>query len=87
MAFDCPHCHARLVIDYWDVKANVFRVLFVLGAIALAVATSWLGLGMGIFAPLFAAYIVLGWIVLLYLRRVVHADNRDNEAPGPRRQA
>jgi hypothetical protein len=87
MAFDCPYCHARLVIDYWDAKANVFRVLFVLGAIALAIAASWLGLGMGTFVPVFTAYIVLGWIVLLHLRRVVYADNRDNEALRQRRQA
>jgi hypothetical protein len=29
--------------------------------------------------PLFLAYIVLGWLVLLQLRRVVYADNRRNE--------
>jgi hypothetical protein len=68
------------VIDYWDVSANVFRVLFVLGAIALAIAASWLGVGTGTLVPVFAAYIVLGWLVLLQLRKVVYADNRHNEA-------
>jgi hypothetical protein len=80
MAFDCPNCPARLVIDYWDAKANIFRVLFVLGAIALAIATSWLGLGSSAFVPAFTAYILLGWLVLLQLRKVVYADNRHNEA-------
>jgi hypothetical protein len=79
LAFSCPSCSARLIIDYWDVKANVFRVLFVLGAIVLAIGTSWLNLGTAVFVPLFLAYIVLGWLVLLQLRRVVYADNRRNE--------
>ena len=87
MAFDCPGCNARLVIDYWDVKANVFRVLFVLGGIALAIAASWLGVGIGTLVPVFTAYIVLGWLVLLQLRRVVYADNRYNEAHKQGRQA
>jgi hypothetical protein len=87
MAFDCPHCQARLVINYWDVKAYVFRVLFVLGAIALAIAVSWLGVGIGTFVPVFAAYVVLGWVVLLQLRKVVYADNRYNEALRQGRQA
>jgi hypothetical protein len=87
MAFDCPNCQARLVIDYWDAKANVFRVLFVLGAIALAIAASWLGLGTITFVPVFTAYIVLGWLVLLQLRKVVYADNRYNEALRQGRQA
>jgi hypothetical protein len=61
------------------VKANVFRLFFVLGAIVLAIGTSWLNLGTAVFVPLFLAYIVLGWLVLLQLRRVVYADNRRNE--------
>jgi hypothetical protein len=54
-------------------------VLFVLGAIALAIGTSWLGLGVGTFVSVFAVYIVLGWFVLMRLRRVIYADNRRNE--------
>ena len=79
LAFSCPKCGAHLIVDYWDVKANVFRVLFVLGAIVLAIATSWLNLSTAVFVPLFLAYIVLGWLVLLQLRRVVYADDRRNE--------
>ena len=87
VAFECPTCHARLVIDYWDVKANVFRALFVIGAIVLAIAVSWLGFGIGTFMPIFAVYIVLGWLVLLQLRKVVYADNRSNEKLRQGRQA
>jgi predicted RNA-binding Zn-ribbon protein involved in translation (DUF1610 family) len=76
LAFDCPNCGARLIIDYWDRNANVFRVLFVFGAIALAIGSSWLGFGMGTVAIVFAAYIVLGWLALLQLRKVVYADSR-----------
>jgi hypothetical protein len=79
LAFSCPNCSARLIVDYWDVKANVFRVLFVFGAIVLAIATSWLNLSTAVFVALFLAYIVLGWLVLLQFRRVVYADNRRNE--------
>jgi DNA-directed RNA polymerase subunit RPC12/RpoP len=79
LAFSCPNCGSRLIVDYWDVKANVFRVLFVLGAIVLAIAASWLNLGTAVLVPLFLAYIVVGWLVLLQLRRIVYADSRRNE--------
>lgn len=87
IAFDCPSCNARLVIDYWDLKANVFRALFVVAAVALAIAASWLGVGIGTLVAVFAVYIVLGWLVLLQLRTVVYADNRSNEALRQGRQA
>jgi len=76
LAFECPNCGARLIIDYWDRNANVFRVLFVFGAIALAIGGSWLRFGMGVVAVVFAAYIVLGWLALLQFRKVVYADSR-----------
>jgi hypothetical protein len=79
LAFSCPNCGSRLIVDYWEVKANVFRVLFVLGAIVLAIAASWLNLGTAVLLPLFLAYIVVAWLVLLQLRRIVYADSRRNE--------
>jgi hypothetical protein len=79
LAFSCPNCGSRLIVDYWDVRTNVFRVLFVLGAIVLAIAASWLNVGTAVLVPFFLAYIVLGWLVLLQLRRIVYADIRRNE--------
>ena len=87
LAFDCPHCQARLIIDYWSGKTNIFRVLFVLGAVALVFGLPRLGISVGILVAVIGAYVVVGWLVLVRLRRVIFADNRLNEEIKQQKQA
>lgn len=87
LAFDCPHCQARLIIDYWSVKTNIFRVLIVLGAVALVFGLPQLGISVGILAGVIGAYVVVSWLVLVRLRKVIFADNRLNEEIKQQKQA
>jgi hypothetical protein len=74
LAFGCPGCGARLIIDYWDGKTNLFRVLFWLGAVALVWALWTLRPGAFASGAFLTGYVALGWVVLLRLRRVIFAD-------------
>lgn len=87
LAFDCPHCQARLIIDYWSGKTNIFRGLFVLGAAALVFGLPRLGAGVAILIGVIGVYVVVGWLVLIRLRKVIYADNRLNETSKQQKQA
>ena len=78
-AFDCPHCKVGLLIDYWDVKTNIFRILFVLGAGALLLLLPRASFGIEVVAGAVGGYVVVGWFVLMKFRKVIYADNRLNE--------
>ena len=87
LAFECPQCRARLIIDYQSPRTNVFRLLYVLGAAALIVGLPSLGLSLAVVAGSLAIYVILGWLVLLRIRNVVYVDNRLNEELKQRQRA
>jgi hypothetical protein len=87
LAFDCPHCQAHLIIDYWNWKTNIFRLLFVLGIVVLVFGLPRLGSSFGMLAGVIAIYVVAGWLVLVRLRKVIYADNRLNEKIKQQKQA
>jgi hypothetical protein len=86
-AFACPQCGARLIIDYQSPRTNAFRVLYVLGAIALVLGLPRLGLGLAVVAGAVVIYVALGWLVLIQIRKVVYVDNRLNEQLKQRERA
>lgn len=78
-AFECAKCRVALLIDYSEGKVNLFRALFVVGAIAIIVGVPKLGAPLLITISVVAVYVVLGWIVLRKIRRIRFADTRIHE--------
>jgi hypothetical protein len=85
-AFDCPHCAARLINNYWAPKLIWFRLAFAFGAAVLFFVLFALGVRVEWLAACFFAYIAIGWWWLRRFRTVVYADNRLNEADKQRNQ-
>jgi len=63
------------MIDYWDAKTHVFRVLFVAGAAALIFGLPRIGFGVIEIGLVLIVYVSVGWAWLLRFRKVIYADN------------
>ncbi len=59
------------MVNYTHFRTNLFRVGYIVGAIALVAAIHGLNFGLAIAAISVAGYILVGWVVLLRLRQVV----------------
>ena len=67
------------MINYWDAKTNVFRVLFIAGVAALIFGLPRIGFGVIEIGLVIIVYVAVGWAWLLRFRKVIYADNLLNE--------
>lgn len=70
-AFDCSNCGSKLVVNYWSGKTNLFRLLFIVGAVVIILGLTNLGLSMWVTYSIAAGYVVGGWIVLRRIREII----------------
>ena len=59
------------MVNYTHFRTNLFRIGYVVGAVALVAAIRELHLGPAVTAISIAVYIFIGWVALLRLRQVV----------------
>jgi hypothetical protein len=59
------------MLSYTHLRTNLFRILYVLGAVALIAAIRAFDLGLAAASVLVLAYIFGGWFVLRHVRQVV----------------
>ena len=77
--FNCKKCGTSLIVDMWHPKVHLFRFLFTFGVLLLIFGLPKLGVTNLVLFAVVAVYILVGWAVLIKVRRIRYADNRLHE--------
>ena len=87
LAFNCNECGTSLILDYWHSKIQLFRLVFVLGVFGIMFWLPKTGLSNLTIIVLAVVYALLGWLILLKIRRIRYADNRLHEQEKQKKSA